>query len=93
MQLLAFCFYDSKAQYFSTPFFCHHRGQALRMAIDLTSDPGTHMGRYPEDFHLYELGYFDDATGSLYKVEPMSMGPCSSFIKPRPGTNDPVKGE
>lgn len=84
MLILAFSFFDTKAQIFSAPFFMAHRGQALRAAIDLGTDLQTTVGKYPADFVLYELGTFDDQTGTLTHSAPFSMGPVSSFL-PQPG--------
>lgn len=89
MILRAFCFYDSKAQCFYTPFFLHYPGQAMRVAIDTAGDMNTTLSRYPEDFHLYQIGEWDDHTAALTPHAPISLGSVASFIsKPKPGFTD-----
>lgn len=61
----AFCFYDSKVGVYYPPFFFPHDALALRAAHDLSKDTGTHIGRHPEDFILFYVGFFDDQTGIL----------------------------
>jgi hypothetical protein len=80
MVSFAFSFFDSKAGYFSPPFFYPHRGQAIRTAIDLGSDPNTQIGRYPSDFSLFEIGTFDDQTGLFAPVTPLSLGVVSALL-------------
>lgn len=80
MLLIAFSFYDTKASFFSAPFYMAHRGQAIRAAMDLGTDRSTTIGKYPSDFNLYELGTFDDATGLITPTQPFNMGPVSGFL-------------
>jgi hypothetical protein len=80
MQLLAFSFFDSKAGFFSSPFFYPHRGQALRTAIDLGSDLSTQIGRYPGDFSLYEVGTWDDQSGQFTSIPPVSLGVIAALL-------------
>lgn len=80
MMLLAFSLFDTKAQFFNVPFFVAHRGQAVRAVIDLGSDLNTSVGRFPNDFHLYELGVYDDQTGQYTSQHPQNMGPVASFL-------------
>lgn len=84
MNLIAFAFYDTKASFFSAPFFMSHRGQALRAAMDLGSDLSTTIGKYPTDFVLYELGTFDDQTGVLTAINPVSLGPVQALLPSTP---------
>lgn len=85
MKLLAFALFDSKASFFNTPFFMPHRGQAVRAVIELGSDLSTTVGRHPADFHLYEVGEFDDQTGILVPLPPTSLGPVLSMLPQAPG--------
>lgn len=82
MQIICFSIFDAKAAYFNTPFYYAHRGQAIRAAMDLGSDLGTTVGRYPADFHLYEIGSFDDQTGAFTAIAPLSLGVIQSFLTP-----------
>lgn len=46
------------------------RGEALRGFIDAVNNPqNQQLHAHPEDFDLYVIGYFDDQTGILERVE------------------------
>lgn len=57
--------YDSKVESWLQPFFVQNIGAALRAMSDCVSDPGHTFSRHVEDFTLFELGEFDDATGTF----------------------------
>jgi hypothetical protein len=80
MLLNAYSFFDAKSGCYSPPFFFPHRGQALRAAIDLGGDLSTTIGRYPQDFTLYELGVFDDQSGTFGSAQPFALGVVASFL-------------
>jgi len=63
--LKMFAILDRKVAAYRTPFFMHHRGQAVRAFTDLANDMQTDVGRHPADFVLVELALFDDATGKI----------------------------
>lgn len=83
MILKAFSVYDSKAQAYFAPFFFPHLGQAIRAFMELANDQSTQVGRHPADFHLIELGEFDDATGTLTPGQLQNHGPAASFVQER----------
>lgn len=80
MKLLMFSLYDTKASFFSPPWFAHHRGIAIRSVMDLSQDLNTTVARYPNDYVLYELGEWDDQTGVATPLAPTSLGPVSGFL-------------
>lgn len=57
--------YDSKAQSYTTPFFDHAEGRALRTFADCCNDDGHQFGKHPEDYTLFNLGQYDDSTGTI----------------------------
>ena len=59
-----FTVYDSKAAIYGQPFYAVTDGIALRMFSDAVNNhsPDNALNRYPEDFTLYYIGEFDDAT-------------------------------
>ncbi len=70
MKLEMFSIYDHKAKAYIRPFFTPNSALAIRAITDAQADP-THMfHKHPEDFGLYHLGTFDDATGGLEVIEP-----------------------
>ncbi len=60
MKLLAFTVYDEKAECFGHPFFVSAKGIATRYMADWVKNPDSIIGRHPEDFTLYEIGYWID---------------------------------
>lgn len=89
MMVLAFAMYDTKVGMFGPPFFFQHRGQALRAALEVASDPQTTIGRHPADFCLFEIGFYDDQTGRMEAVNPVNMGVVASLL-PVTSQNGPL---
>ena len=56
---------DSKIGDFGLPFFFQTSGQAVRFLADLVRDSKTVICQHPEDFRLYELGTYDNHTGTF----------------------------
>ncbi len=65
MQLKIFSLYDEKIDAYMQPFFFPSKGHAVRAITDFTNDSSTSIGKYPEDFTLYELGEWDDGPASF----------------------------
>lgn len=84
MILHMFSLFDTKANFFNTPFFFPHIGQAIRAASDLAADSSTIIGRHPEDYCLFKLGGFNDQSGEFMAQLPENLGNCSTFLKPQP---------
>lgn len=57
--------YDSAAQAFNRPFFVPAVGMALRSFSDEVNRQAEDnpMNRHPDDYELFQLGEFDDASG------------------------------
>lgn len=58
---------DRAADAYGRPFFVAALGQAIRSFTDEVNKkgPDNTIGSHPEDFDLYHLGTFDDATGTF----------------------------
>lgn len=69
-------------------FFSKRRGRRSGRFSDCVNDRTHQFGRHPEDYALFELGDFDDASGafSLHHV-PVIMGNAIEFLKPSTGAN------
>ena len=67
--LRVYSIFDDKAQVFNTPFFSINHGTALRAFGDLCNDTRSSISRYPQDFHLYCLGEFDEDKGCIVNAE------------------------
>lgn len=80
MFLKAFSIFDLKARAFITPFFLQNEDVAIRAVGEAVNDAQHAFGKHPEDYVLYEVGGFDDSSGSLeVKVPPVSLGPVARF--------------
>lgn len=58
---------DSKAVVFGRPFFVATAGVAIRSFTDEVNRdaPDNQFSQHPGDFALYQLGMYDDETGSI----------------------------
>lgn len=63
MKIGVFSVYDKKTAAYMQPFFQVTRGQAMRTVQDTMNDENSLIGRHPEDFALYQVGFFDDLEG------------------------------
>lgn len=78
-----FTVYDSKMEAYMQPFFQISKGQALRTFTDLVNDPNTQFHKHPEDFTLFQLAEYDDATGKFQnEITPNSLGLALEYKKP-----------
>ena len=66
---------DRVADVFGQPFFVARVGQAIRSFSDEVNSPNSDsaIAKHPEDFDLYELGLFDDETGTFEAVPPRQI--------------------
>lgn len=62
MKLNAYVIFDSKAQIYNKPFFLINSSIALRSFQDITNDENTDIHNHPEDFSLWLIGEYEDAT-------------------------------
>ena len=70
MKQIIFSIHDKAAQVYTTPFFEHNRALAIRaLATQVTNKDGL-LNSHPEDFVLYKLAEYDDATGTITPHEP-----------------------
>lgn len=68
MQFRMYSIRDAKAEIFNPPFYKGTHGEAERDFRTLISDDKSMVAKYPEDYDLYFVGFYDDQTG---KVEPL----------------------
>lgn len=63
---------DLAAQAFGRPIFVPAPAVAIRSFRDEVNrkDSTDDLSRHPDDFELYEVGVFDDATGIIQVSEP-----------------------
>lgn len=65
MILVAYSIFDRKALQYHPPFFASADGSAVRSLQDLVNDLNTTIGRHPNDFVLFRIGYYDDNKGEI----------------------------
>lgn len=89
MKTEAYSIYDLKAKIFTPPFFMRSRGEAIRAFTTTANDTTNNVGKFPEDFQLYQVGEYDDTTGKLTPTTLDSIGLASQF-KTEPVMPTPV---
>lgn len=73
MMLKVFGVYDLKACAYLQPFFSGNAGSAMRAFGDAVIDGKSPISAHPEDYQLFELGIFDDASGAIVGLIPMKL--------------------
>lgn len=56
---------DNKVGNYNPPMFVPHLAVVIRQLEEVTNDPKTMLCKYPQDYELYELGEFDEQSGSI----------------------------
>lgn len=82
MKKLIYAVYDSKVEIYEQPFFLRTKGEAIRSWQKVTNDQQTKFYEHPEDYTLFELGVYDEETGSFQNHKtPVSIGVAIEFKK------------
>lgn len=63
--MLVFVVYDSAAEAYGLPFYQRTIGEALRGFSQAVKDPNSQLSRSPADFTLFEIGHFDEFSGTI----------------------------
>ena len=64
MKMQMFCLYDSKAEVYGQPMFALNRGVIMRQITDAMGTEAM-FAKYPADFELYYIGFYDDKHGTI----------------------------
>lgn len=76
-----FSIFDTKGEAFCLPFYKQTKGLAIRDFTDAIKDPQSPYSKYPSEFIMYEIGEYDDSSGSLLNYEVnVLVGHGSDFI-------------
>ena len=70
MELSVCAIYDKKTGLFDQPMTVRHNGDMIRQWDIVRKDAQTKFGKNPEDFDLYQIATYDDATGNLTALQP-----------------------
>lgn len=57
--------YDSAIKSYGRPFFVPHVGAAIRGFTDEINNSQSDLFKHPDDYSLFELGAWDDATADF----------------------------
>lgn len=57
--------YDSVAEVWGKPFPMKNKGEAIRGFTQAVNDQSTQLYLHPEDYTLFEIGEWDDDTGTI----------------------------
>ena len=85
-----FTIYDKKAFVYGPPVCFGKVGEALRWFCDIIAEPQGTVGKYPDDFQLYELGEYDDNTGSILTALPHMVANASEYKTKAPVVYEPA---
>lgn len=85
MELKIFAIRDTKAGFYSPPFFKQTHTEAERDFREIANDQKSSLNKYPEDFDLYHLGTYDDQSGKMaLEPSPVHMLKAVNVIRPTP---------
>lgn len=56
---------DRAVDAFGQPFFCKHQNEAVRSFTDEVNREGSVFYAHPDDYDLYSIGTYDDATAAV----------------------------
>lgn len=79
MKLIMCSIRDQKAEAWLNPMFFLARGQAVRSFSDAVNGREGDIAKHPEDYTLFEIGSFDQTTGEVMLVPPVSLGVGVNF--------------
>ena len=82
MKLNVYSIFDSAAKAYTSPFFMHNDGLAIRAFQDnVNAEQENNISKHPDQFTLFKLGEYDDKTGKVTPLEtPLSMAIGVSVI-------------
>ncbi len=75
---------DSAAEVYARPFFARAPGEAIRSFSDLVNEQDHPIGEHPDHYTLFQIGSFDEQTGSVEAHEPRSLGNGMDYVSVAP---------
>lgn len=85
MKLIIFSIRDRAADVFAQPFYQTSVGQAVRSFGDAinSGDKNSNLCLHPDDFDLYELGFFNDEDASFEVHAPKQVAIGKDMMIPK----------
>lgn len=83
MNLIVISIRDSKSNVFGRPFYAQTVGSAIRTFDDEVNRRAEDniLNRHPQDFQLFQIATWNDATGSFEVMTPKLLVDGNSVIK------------
>lgn len=82
MKTFVFSIYDSVGRVYSAPFYAPLQALAVRDFATLANADGSRIAAHSADFTLFQLGAFDDETGTFEIESPqINLGLATNFKK------------
>lgn len=78
-----YAIWDRKSSFYRFPHFTRDEGSALRSFETAAMDEKTEVGKYPDDFDLARIGDFDENTGVLTPVTPVTVVNAGELLRAR----------
>lgn len=69
MKTNVYTLFDSAATAFTTPFFMHNDGLAIRAFQDNVNGQESNISLHPEQFTLMKIGTWDDKSATIQPLE------------------------
>jgi len=73
MKMIFVSIFDKAVEAYMRPFMAQSVGQAVRIFEDEVSRTESELGKHKEDYALFQIGSFNDASGLLEACEPVCL--------------------
>ena len=80
MKLNFYSVFDTAVGAYMRPFVMQSDGQAVRSFTDEATNAETPIAQHPEDYALFRVGMFDDATGELTAETPTCLARAHEVV-------------
>ena len=80
------CIYDGKAEVYWAPTVCRTVAEGIRGFVDAAANKNTPLGAHPEDYHIIELGIWDEFTAKIGTKAKVNLGTVLDFQKAEEST-------
>lgn len=82
MKFVAASIFDTKAKFYSAPFFVHNKATAQRAFADIAKTKDHAVGRNPGDYILFIIGEFNDETAEMvHYATPDNCGLAAQYVE------------
>lgn len=73
---------DNASGVYDGPVPAQTEGIAMRNFTDMCNNPDTAIAKHPEDFSLWCVGTWNDATGEIISGQPECLARATSILSP-----------